>query len=118
MSTVSENQLKIIKYNHLIANLIIFHNCRHYLGVEGVGNQRRATNAGLYSFTKESLRLPSHTVSDDGTLFTLYRCRPFRVLVGFLQGCSHDEAFKRLDGAPHDGHRHGEMSSVRKMEKG
>ena len=42
----------------------------------------------------------SHTVSDDGTLFTLYRCRPFRVLVGFLQGCSHHEAFKRLDGAP------------------
>jgi hypothetical protein len=39
----------------------------------------------------------SHTVSDDGTLFTLYRCRPFRVLVGFLQ--SHHEAFKRLDGA-------------------
>jgi len=28
MSSVSENQLKIIKYNHLIANLLIFHNCR------------------------------------------------------------------------------------------
>jgi hypothetical protein len=28
MSTVSENQLKVIKYNHLIANLIIFHNFR------------------------------------------------------------------------------------------
>ena len=24
---VRENQLKIIKYNHLIANLLIFHNC-------------------------------------------------------------------------------------------
>ena len=23
-----DNQLKIIKYNHLIANLLIFHNCR------------------------------------------------------------------------------------------
>jgi len=42
----------------------------------------------------------SHTVSDDGTLFTLYRWSPFCVLVGFLQGCSHHEAFKRLDGAP------------------
>ena len=42
----------------------------------------------------------SHTVSDDGTLFTLYRWSPFFVLVGFLQGCSHHEAFKRLDGAP------------------
>jgi hypothetical protein len=28
MSTVRDNQLKIIKYNHLIANLLIFHNCR------------------------------------------------------------------------------------------
>ena len=28
MSTVRENQLKIIKYNHLITNLLIFHNCR------------------------------------------------------------------------------------------
>jgi hypothetical protein len=64
MSTVSENQLKIIKYNHLIANLIIFHNCRHYLGVEGVGNQRRATNAGLYSFTNESLRLSKMRCGD------------------------------------------------------
>ena len=42
----------------------------------------------------------SHTVSDDGTLFTFYRWSPFCVLVGFLQGCSHHEAFKRLDGAP------------------
>jgi TnpA family transposase len=25
---VRDNQLKIIKYNHLIANLLIFHNCR------------------------------------------------------------------------------------------
>jgi hypothetical protein len=24
---VRENQLKIIKYNHLVANLLIFHNC-------------------------------------------------------------------------------------------
>ena len=28
MSTVRENQLKIIKYNHLIANVLIFYNCR------------------------------------------------------------------------------------------
>jgi Tn3 transposase DDE domain len=42
MSTVRENQLKIIKYNHLIANLLIFYNCRTItlalkeLGTKGV----------------------------------------------------------------------------------
>jgi hypothetical protein len=28
MSTVRDNQLKIVKYHHLIANLLIFHSCR------------------------------------------------------------------------------------------
>ena len=53
---VRDNQLKIIKYNHLIANLLIFHNCRTIIpGVEGVGNQRRATDScSAYNMPRSS----------------------------------------------------------------
>ena len=41
-----------------------------------------------------------HTVSDDGTVFGLWRWGSFVLLVGFRDGVSHHEAVKRLDGAP------------------
>jgi hypothetical protein len=40
------------------------------------------------------------TVSDDGTVFGLWRWGSFVLLVGFKDGVSHHEAIKRLNGAP------------------
>jgi hypothetical protein len=57
MSTVRDNQLKIIKYNHLIANLRIFHNCRT-ITLALNGNQKRATNAGMLLIYERILSAP------------------------------------------------------------
>jgi hypothetical protein len=59
MSTMRENQLKIIKYNHLIANLLIFYNCRTItLALKELGTKGVRLTPDFYSFTNESLRLP------------------------------------------------------------
>ncbi len=42
----------------------------------------------------------ARVVHQDGTEFRLYRWRPLVVLVGFIDGTSHHEAVRRLDGEP------------------
>ena len=54
-----DNQLKIIKYNHLIAKLRIFHNCRAItLALKELETEGVRLTLECYSFTNESLRLP------------------------------------------------------------
>jgi hypothetical protein len=61
MSTMRENQLKIIKYNHLIGNLLIFYNCRTItLALKELGTKGMRLTPDFYSFTNESLRLSSN----------------------------------------------------------
>jgi hypothetical protein len=74
---VRDNQLKIIKYNHLIANLLIFHNYRAItLALKELETEGVRLTLDFYSFTKESFRLPK-------CLFGSFRAkndskRPFR----------------------------------------
>jgi len=59
MSTVRDNQLKIIKYNHLITGLLIFHNCRTItMALKELETKGVRLTPEFYSSTKESLRLP------------------------------------------------------------
>jgi hypothetical protein len=53
MSTIRGIQLKIIKYNRLIANLLIFHNCRTItLALKELETKCVRITPDFYSFTK------------------------------------------------------------------
>jgi hypothetical protein len=66
----------------------------------GAGTARAEIGDNLDQLRARYGEPSKHTISNDGTVFGLWRWEQFVLLVGFRNGVSHHEALQRLNGAP------------------